>query len=313
MTIHVRKAAVSTLAAVAAVVVMAGCSTAAETPALTSAPTPDNAFLSQFGWEPTENSLPNLACTDDSYAKAVKDGITLGIYTAAPYEYIDSATGDPAGLDWDINMAVLAYLGITKYETVTLQWEGMIPALNSSRIDVITGNIHETPERLANIAFTSPAWWYGSSLMIAEGNPKNIQSWEDLKREDVTVGVVNGSQSQTYLESIGANVTPYQDANSQFAALAGGRQDVVVDDAPKEAAYIQANPDSGLVITQATDVPPADLLANYARYGLRQADCTLNGAYSRALSELRAHGVIAEILESYGLEDNMFQPGFKHQ
>lgn len=306
-----RKSLIAVSAIGAIMLLAAGCSSQVAPASLSVAPTPDGAYLRDLGWEPMANSLPNLACTDDSYAKAVKDGITLGIYTAAPYEYIDSVTNKPAGLDWDINMAVLKYLGITKYKTVTLQWEGMIPALNSSRIDVITGNIHQTDERLKNMAFTSPAWWYGSSLMVQKDNPKNITSWNDLTREGVTVAVINGSQSQAYLESIHANITPYQDANSQFAGLAGGRQDVVVDDAPKEAAYIQSNPNSNLAILRADDVPPAELLANYARYGVRKADCTLNGAYSRALSELRDHGVITKILKNYGLEDNMFEPQHK--
>ncbi|HET7388247.1 MAG TPA: transporter substrate-binding domain-containing protein [Nocardioidaceae bacterium] len=272
---------------------------------------PDVAYLKKLGWEPMDNSLTNLACTDDSYAKAVNSGITLGIYTAAPYEYIDNDTKKPAGLDWDINMAVLKYLGITKYKTVTLQWDGMIPALNSGRIDVITGNIHQTDDRLKNMAFTSPAWWYGSSLMVPKGNPGNITTWKDLTRDGVKVGVVNGSQSQEYLRGIGADIVSYQDANSEFASLVAGREDVIVDDSPKEAAYIQANPGSGLTILHTPDVPPATLLANYARYGVRKSDCTLNAAYSRALSELRGHGVVTKILKKYGLTENMFEPQYK--
>lgn len=273
--------------------------------------TPDSEYLKKLGWQPMDNSLPNLACTDDSYANAVKSGVKLGIYSAAPYEYIDSRTKKPAGLDWDINMAVLKYLGITKYTTVTLQWEGMIPALNSKRIDVITGNIHETSDRLQNMAFTAPAWWYGSALMVPKGNPGHITSWKDLTRHDVKVGVVNGSQSQEYLRGIKANAIAYQDANSEFASLVAHREDVIVDDSPKEAAYIQANPKSGLTVLHTSDMPPADLLANYARYGVRKSDCTLNGAYSRALSELRDHGVITKILQKYGLTDNnLFEPQY---
>ena len=311
MSLHAHKLLVVLASASAVAMLMAGCSAGQESSRASVVTTPNYQYLADIGWELPEGAVPNFACTDDSYAKAVTDGINLGIYTAAPYEFIDSKTGEPAGLDWEINMAVLAYAGIEKFETVTLQWEGMIPALDSERIDVITGNIHETPDRLKNIAFTSPAWWYGSSLMVQEGNPKNITSWKDLTRDDVTVAVVNGSQSQTYLESIDANITPYQDANSEFAALAAGRQDVVVDDSPKEAEYILAHPDSGLVILQAADSPPAELLANYARYGVRKEDCTLNAAYSRALAELRGQGVIDKILENYGLEDNMFQPEYK--
>jgi polar amino acid transport system substrate-binding protein len=307
-----RRAITTTVAALAVAGLTAGCSstgTQAGSGGSDVHATPDSSYLKDLGWEPMDNSLPSFACSDSSYADAVKNGIKLGIYSAAPYEYMDN--GKPAGLDWDINMAVLKYIGVTKYQTVTLQWDGMIPALTSSRIDVITGNIHQTPDRLKSIAFTAPAWWYGSSLLVQKNNPAHITSWNDLTKPGVKVGVVNGSQSQTYLNGIKAQSIAYEDANSEFASLVGGREDVVVDDSPKEAAYIQAHPESNLQILEASDLPPAELIANYARYGLRPADCTLNAAYSRGLSELRDHGVITKILKKYGLEENMFEPQYK--
>ena len=49
---------------------------------------------------------------------------------------------------------------------------------------------------------------------------------------------------------------------------------------------------------------------SYARYGLRQSDCTLNFAYSRALAELRDNGQIGAILEQFGLpKTNVWLPG----
>jgi len=299
------------IAATAALTAGCGASSPAGPASLPRKVSPDYQYLAKLGWKPTPNSLMNFACTDSSYADAVKNGITLGIYSAPPYEYINKQTNSPAGLDWDINMAVLKYIGIKKYTTVTLPWDGMIPALDSHRIDVITGNIHETPERLGNMAFTSPAWWYGSTLIVQKSNPAHITSWKDLTRPGVTVGVVNGSESQTYLDGIHAKTVPYEDANSEFTSLEGGRESVVVDDSPKAAAFIQANPGSNLTMINASDMPPAQLLANYARYGVRKSDCTLNYAYSRALDELRAHGVIRNLLKKYGLTNNMFMPQYQ--
>lgn len=307
-----RRAITTALAALAVAGMTAGCSSSGSSSASGGGDvhaTPDASYLKDLGWQPMDNSLTNFACTDSSYANAVKNGIKLGIYSAAPYEYMEN--NQPAGLDWDINMAVLKYIGVKKYTTVTLQWDGMIPALKSNRIDVITGNIHQTADRLKNMAFTAPAWWYGSTLLVQKSNPAHIASWKDLTKPGVKVGVVNGSQSQTYLNSINAQSIAYEDANSEFASLVAGREDVVVDDSPKEAAYIQAHPDSNLTMLQASDLPPAELIANYARYGVRPSDCTLNAAYSRALAELRDHGVIAKILAKYGLTDNLYEPQYK--
>ena len=39
---------------------------------------------------------------------------------------------------------------------------------------MVVDNLHENPKRLAVVAFTSPAYWYGSALAVQKGNPKNI-------------------------------------------------------------------------------------------------------------------------------------------
>jgi ABC-type amino acid transport substrate-binding protein len=40
-----------------------------------------------------------------------------------------------------------------------------------------------------------------------------------------------------------------------------------------------------------------------ARYALRKEDCSLRVAYTHALSEMRANGMVSHILKKYGLGD----------
>lgn len=274
----------------------------------------DYAYFTKLGWTPIKGTLPNLACKDSSYQKALTSGIKLGVYNAAPYMY--TVKGKMTGIDYEINMAVLKYIGIKKWTNVMLQWPQMIPALVSKRIDVIAGDIHENPDRLKIIAFTTPAWWYGTTLMVQSSNPKNIKTWADLQRSDVKVGVVSGSFVTEWLSKLSpkVNIVLADDGGTEFQSLVSGKVDVVVDDAPKEGAFMIANPNSGLkILSAATSNPPADFRDPDAKFATRPADCTLLGAYSRALAELRDHGVITKILKKYGLGDgdNLFMPAYK--
>lgn len=271
-------------------------------------------YFTKLGWTPIKGTLPNLACQDSSYKKALTSGIKLGVYNAAPYMY--TVNGKMTGIDYEINMAVLKYVGITKHTDVMLQWAQMIPALVSKRIDVIAGDIHENPDRLKTIAFTTPAWWYGTTLMVQKSNPKNIKTWADLQNSGVKVGAVTGSFAAQFLAGLTpkVNLTLTPDAGSEFQSLVSGKVDVVVDDAPKEGAFMIGNPTSGLkILSAATSNPPADFRDPDAKFAVRPADCTLNGAYSRALAELRDHGIITAILKKYGLGDgdNLFMPAYK--
>lgn len=274
----------------------------------------DYAYFTALGWTPIRGTLPNLACRDGSYQRAIKSGIKLGVYNASPYMY--TVNGKMTGIDYEINMAVLKYIGVSKFKNVMLQWPEMIPALVSKRIDVIAGDIHENPDRLKIISFTTPAWWYGTTLMVKSSNPKSIKTWADLQRSDVKVGVITGSFVTEWLAKLSpkVNLVLAADGGTEFQSLASGKVDVVVDDAPKEGAFMIANPNSGLkILSAATSNPPADFRDPDAKFALRPADCTLNGAYSRALAELRDHGIITAILKKYGLGDgdNLFMPAYK--
>ena len=104
---------------------------------------------------------PDVAnCGDPSYENAVKNGITLGSNDNPPELYQD-ANKEPAGIDWEINKAVLDLLGIKKINVVWIPWESVIPSLVSKRIDVIAADIHVNPVRVKVISFSGPGWWYG--------------------------------------------------------------------------------------------------------------------------------------------------------
>ncbi len=255
--------------------------------------------------------VPDFACTDTSYADVVANGITLGISPDFPYTYLDSSN-NPQGIDVAINNAVLEWIGVTDVTYEIMPWPSLIPALQAGKVDIIADNIHETPDRVKIMSFTSPAWWYGPALIVTSDNPDNIQSYDDLTRDGVTVGAVAGSAAAEYLNFIGADVTTFQDNTAEFAAAEQGRVSVILEDDTKFAAYKQQNDKTNLMTldVETPEVLISEYGYSYARYGLSQSSCTLNFAYSRALAEMRDNGTIGQILEQFGLpKSNVWLPG----
>ena len=94
--------------------------------------------------------------------------------------HADPKTKQPDGIDIRIFQQITKMLGIQK---VTWQIEGTggsVAGLLAKRYDTSASNIHQNPERLKVIDFTSPAYWYGSGLAVRKGNPKNIHGMNDL-------------------------------------------------------------------------------------------------------------------------------------
>jgi ABC-type amino acid transport substrate-binding protein len=247
---------------------------------------------------------PDVAnCGDPSYENAVKNGISVGFNVNPPETYQDE-NKQPAGIDWEINKAVLDALGVKKINVVWVPWESIIPSLLSHRIDAIGADIHVTAERLKVISFSGPAWWYGPVLIVQKGNPLNITSYDQLKGKKV--GTITGSAADLYLRRIGVQTNEFKQEVDELQSLNQGRLDAVLEDDVVYKQFDKENPNNNLDPLWSIPVP-TDMIQGggygMARYGLRKEDCSLRAAYTGALAEIRASGVVSSILKKYGLSD----------
>jgi len=247
---------------------------------------------------------PNLAnCGDPSYENAVKNGINLGSNNNPPELYQD-ANKQPAGIDWDINKAVLDVLGIAKINVVWMPWESVIPSLLSKRIDVIAADIHVNPERIKVISFSGPAWWYGPVVVVQKGNPLKVTGYDQLKGKKV--GSITGSAADLYLRRIGIQTTEFKAEVDELQSLNQGRLDAVLEDDVVYLEFAKKTPNNNLEPLWSIPVPENIISGGgygMARMGIRKEDCSLRAAYSEALGEIRASGQMSAILKKYGLGD----------
>jgi polar amino acid transport system substrate-binding protein len=241
----------------------------------------------------------NFTGGDGSYKKAVREGITLGISPDFPWTYQDDKTRQYAGLDVSIFREVTRRLGIMKVSWAIMPFEGLIPALQTKRIDVIVDNIHENPERLKVIDFTVGAYSYGAAVGVPKGNPKGITSWEALAGK--SVGTYAGTFYQPILQSRKdlKEVKLYTTSSVEFADLLAGRVDAIVDDQIKFIQFLKSNPGANMQLTN-FELPPSIRLG-YARYAVRKDDVDLNWAVSRAITEMRDDGTILKFIKQIGL------------
>ena len=260
-----------------------------------------------FAQEPTffNESKPLFDnCGDPSLAKAIKEGITLGFSQNPPEAMLDEKTKQPSGIDWEINKAVLDWIGVKTIKVEWMPWESQIPALLSKRTDVIAGNIHHTAERDKVISFSGPAYWYGPVIVVGKGNPLGIKTYDDLKGK--TVGAISGSAAEFYLRKIGVTPTPFKAEVDELQSLNQGRLQAVLEDDLVYLEFVKANPTNNLEPLWSI-AAPADIINGggygMARFAMRKEDCSLRAAYTQGLAELRANGNVSYILKKYGLSD----------
>jgi polar amino acid transport system substrate-binding protein len=238
---------------------------------------------------------------DGSYKRAVDSGITFVIAADPPSTFQDNRTNSFDGADVRIFREIAKRLGITKVTWNIVPFDAMIPTLLSGRADVIVDNLHETETRLRVVAFTSPAYWYGSGIAVQHGNPSKIHAWADFAGH--TVGTLRGSINHQLLSQRKdlKELKLYTSNEAEFADLLAGRLDVAMEDDIKISAFLKQHPTAAMQMV--TDYQPLPQEYGYARYALRKSDVDLNSAVSRALDEIRADGTLGAIISQFGYSD----------
>lgn len=179
-------------------------------------------------------------------------------------------------------------------EFVTMSFSGLIGALESGRIDTVANQITVTPEREAKFAFTQPYVYDGAQVVVQKGNPKNIQSTDDLSGKTVAVNL--GSNFEELLRKLpnaaDIEVKTYETNFEQDVAL--GRVDAFVMDRVSTAQVIAKSP---LPLEQAGN--PFDEIRNALPFRKDERGEALRAEVDAAITKLKENGKLAEISQKW--------------
>ncbi|WP_226618354.1 transporter substrate-binding domain-containing protein [Cytobacillus firmus] len=119
-----------------------------------------------------------------------------------PFEYVDSAKGEEIiGFDVDLAKAIAEKLGY-EIQVKDMDFNGLIPALETSQVDFVLAGMTPTEERKENVDFSDV--YYTASHMIVSKKGSGIESLEDL--DGKTIGVQLASIQADKAEEIAETV-----------------------------------------------------------------------------------------------------------
>jgi len=208
-----------------------------------------------------------------------------------PFEMMDEKTGKMVGFDMEIIREVADRAGFD-INLNTMDFNGIIPALQSGNVDIAIAGITITDEREEIVDFSNPYYDSGLRLLVRQNNDA-IDEFDDL--EGKKVGTKIGSTSYDYLiENLEADsgVTPYPGSADMYMALMSGAIDAVFYDAPN-VGYFARTKGEGKVKT----VGP---LYEGQQYGI----ALLEGSkwvddVNAALASMKEDGTYKEIYEKW--------------
>ncbi len=211
--------------------------------------------------------------------------ITVAVENAyPPFNYIDEATGEAVGWDYEAVTEICRRLNCTP-QFKQAAWDGIFPAMAAGEYDMLADGVTRLYERELIVEFSIPYVTIGQVLLI-----RTDQDVPDPEAFKADPAVVVGTQIGTTNEIVAKENFPeervqsFEEFGGAVAALLAGDIDAVVIDNVSAIGFIGANPGRLKVGSQLTSdehlafvFPPGSTLVLSVNHALRamQADGTL--------------------------------------
>lgn len=157
--------------------------------------------------------------------------IRIGYANETPFAYTET-DGRVTGESPEIAKVIFEKMGIKQVDGVLTEWGSLIPGLRAGRFDVIAAGMYITPARCKQVIFTDPQYALPDTLLVAQGNPKNLHSYADIaKTPDVKLAIMAGTVNLAYARDSGikdAQILQVPDTTAQLQAVRAGRADAAV-------------------------------------------------------------------------------------
>lgn len=246
----------------------------------------------------TPTTKPSIAAPTDLITSGV---LTVGSDTTyPPQEYIDPATKKATGFDVDLITAMAARMGL-QANVVTTDFNTIIDSLVAKRFDVVISAVSVTPERQKKVDFIN-YFNAGESLLVQQGNPKNLKTPADLC--GLQVGVQKATIEQDDLNAASQacvkngkpaiQLTILQNQTDVVQLLANGRVVATYQDSPVTDYYIKQNPGQ-------FQVGGSVINAGIEGIVIRKGDTAMMTAMQAAFTAIKADGTYTNLINKWGL------------
>lgn len=268
-----------------------------------------------FKPKPEEQAAAPAATTETTQQAATTPApapatgpVRFGV-AAEPYPPFSSkdAAGTWVGFEMDLYKAVCEAEKMN-CELVEVAWDGIIPALNEKKIDVIWSSMSRTEERRKVIDFTDMYYDSANTMIGRADDTTKI----DMNAPDSMKGKVIGVQTSTIHANFvqkyfggAAEVKLYDTLDNALADLAAGRLDYVSESATSLAPFLEAHKDFATKISWPLD----PIFGEGVGGGIRKDDTALKDQLNKGIAEVVKSGKYDEMMKAYpGLADQIQKP-----
>lgn len=260
-----------------------------------------NVFLSRYAVVTLAALCLSAPMLSQAAAPALitKGELTYGTAaTFMPFEFMKD--GKMTGFDIDLIDALTAKVAL-KPQAMSMEFKGLIPALQGKRVDIINSAMYINPTREEQVEFV-PYLRVGSRVIVPKGNPGKITG-RDMslcgKNVAVTLGGIEESQARVtskQCEDAGKaaiNVMTFPAGTDSAVAVAQRRADAEFTSTPGAVALLSEKVDT---FETTGDEFEADTHIGFA---VRKDDAQMKALLEDGLQQLVADGTYQKLIAKW--------------
>ena len=209
-----------------------------------------------------------------------------------PFNYIDEASGEAVGWDYDAVREICERIGCVP-EFKEAAWDGIFPAMQAGEYDWLADGVTITAERDEIVDFSIPYVVVGQTLLVRvdeTATSEEIQA-DETKLIGTQIGTTNEIVAKEYFPV--ERISSFEDFPAAILALQSKDVDAVVIDNLAASGFMEAYPGEFKIIAQLTSdeelgfvFPPGSELLEKV---------------NQALEEMKSDGTLDEINRKWGL------------
>lgn len=273
------------LALLMSLAILAGCSNSSKqdapetNPPDTSVPTPET---------PTPDPEP-----DDQLAAIQTAGkLVVGVEgTYYPFTFHDETTNELTGYDIEVAKAVAAQMGV-EVEFVESEWDSLLVALDTGRLDTVINDVTATEERREKYDFSDNYFYSARQVVVKTGNEVGLHSLEDLSGKKIATNATNSWVGR--LEELGVEIVPIDNTDQCATMVETGRVDFCMFNTIVLGEYMIQHPEAELEVAFVIE---DDI--NEVAIPTRKGEERFLNEINTALQALRDDGTLLELSMKY--------------
>lgn len=205
-----------------------------------------------------------------------------------PFNYIDEASGEAVGFDYDVMNEICARINCTP-EFVQTTWDALLVGVAAGEFDVGASGITITEEREQTVDFSMGVVATSQVLLTRLGEDRFASVQEFVDNADLALGTQRGTTNYDKgIEMVGEDrVVAFDEFGPSIQALVNGDVDAVIIDSTAGQGYTGENAELLAIINE-------PLTSDFLGYAFGEGS-DLVEPFDAALQSMIADGTLDEI------------------